>query len=292
MTTTLPVPIAYGLDKQGTGKCDVLTFDPGGEAFDEDILEDKTAAGDPILVTPEETFAMVLGRIKQAGETYLGEKVTHAVVTVLRPPQRHPASATKDAGTLAGLTILRIGNERTNAPSPTKNSHGANGFHIIVYGLGGGTSDVPLLTIDNGVFGVLATAGDTHLGGEDSVNHFLQDFKRRLKKDFSSNAHALVSAVLPLATTAHSRSFLSKSSATFPTSERRSASRSPPPVPPKKRRLKPPPSPVTSPTRAPPGTQHSSSRPKPRDPASSSSSSSRKALSDSPARASTTDEAA
>ncbi|KAG8895229.1 70-kilodalton heat shock protein [Tulasnella sp. 408] len=291
MTTTLPVPIACGLDKQGTGECNVLTFDPGGEAFHGDILEDKTAAGDPILVrtargrakrtvssaartsveidslyegidlytsitlarfeklfqdlfrsnrdhaekvlrdpqdrqvcrqrhrrrrwptcipyimklvsnflndkepvTPEETFAMVLGKIKQAGETELGGKVTYAVVTVLRLLQQRSASATKDSSTPPpGLTILRI------------NSHGADGFHIIVYGLGGGTSDVPLLTIDNGVFGFLATAGDTHLGGEDLVNHFAQDFKRRLKKDFSSNAHALVSTVLPLATTAHSR---------------------------------------------------------------------------------------
>jgi len=147
--------------------------------------------------SPEEISAMVLGYMKETAEKYLGEKVTHAVVTVPAYFNDAQRQATKDAGTIAGLTVLRIINEPTAAAiaygldqkkdAPEKN--------ILVFDLGGGTFDVTLLTIDAGVFEVLATNGDTHLGGEDFdqrvMKYFLKKFEKDTGKDASKDKRAV-----------------------------------------------------------------------------------------------------
>ncbi|GJN87270.1 hypothetical protein Rhopal_000218-T1 [Rhodotorula paludigena] len=124
--------------------------------------------------TAEEVSAMILGKMKETAETYLGNKVTHAVVT---------RQATKDAGTIAGLNVLRVVNEPTAAAIAYGLDKTGGERNIIVYDLGGGTFDVSLLSIDDGVFEVLATAGDTHLGGEDFdnrvIDHFVKLWKRK-----------------------------------------------------------------------------------------------------------------
>lgn len=110
---------------------------------------------------------MVLGKMKEIAESYLGKKVENAVVTVPAYFNDNQRQATKDAGIIAGLNVLRVVNEPTAAAIAYGLDKTGDERHIIVYDLGGGTFDVSLLTIDNGVFEVLATAGDTHLGGED-----------------------------------------------------------------------------------------------------------------------------
>ena len=125
-------------------------------------------AGKPKQLTPEEVSAVILGKMKEVAESYLGKKVTHAVVTVPAYFNDNQRQATKDSGIIAGLNVLRIVNEPTAAAIAyglDKMDKGEQ--HIIVYDLGGGTFDVSLLSIDSGIFEVLATAGDTHLGGED-----------------------------------------------------------------------------------------------------------------------------
>ena len=140
---------------------------------------------------------MVLVKMKETAEAYLGEKVTDAVVTVPAYFNDAQRRATKDAGTIAGLNVLRIINEPTAvalAYGLDKNLAGEQ--NVLIFDLGGGTFDVSILTIDEGsLFEVRATAGDTHLGGEDFdnrlVNHFVEEFKRKYKKDISKNARAL-----------------------------------------------------------------------------------------------------
>ncbi|KDN34097.1 hypothetical protein RSAG8_12814, partial [Rhizoctonia solani AG-8 WAC10335] len=144
--------------------------------------------------TPEKISTMVSKRVKETAEAYLGKKVTHAIVTVPAYFNDAQRQATKDAGTIAGLTVLRIVNEPTAATIAYGLDKKGGETHIIVYDLGGGTFDVSLLSIGDGVFEVLATAGDTHLGGEDFDNRVIDHFIREYKKtgtDVSKNQCAV-----------------------------------------------------------------------------------------------------
>ncbi|RNF13406.1 glucose-regulated protein 78 [Trypanosoma conorhini] len=131
--------------------------------------------------TPEEVSAMVLQKMKEIAETYLGEKVKNAVVTVPAYFNDAQRQSTKDAGTIAGLNVVRIINEPT-AAAIAYGLNKAGEKNILVFDLGGGTFDVSLLTIDEGFFEVVATNGDTHLGGEDFDNNMMRYFVDALKK--------------------------------------------------------------------------------------------------------------
>jgi L1 cell adhesion molecule like protein len=146
--------------------------------------------------SPEEISAMVLGKMKTVAENYLGEEVTDAVITVPAYFNDSQRQATKDAGRIAGLNVLRIINEPTAAAIAYGLNKKTNGEkNILVFDCGGGTHDLSLLTIDDGIFEVKATAGDTHLGGSDFdnilVDYFMKDFKRKNKMDIGDNKKSL-----------------------------------------------------------------------------------------------------
>merc|ERR1712200_128763 len=144
---------------------------------------------------PEEISAMDLQKMKSMGEDYLGEPIKEAVITVPAYFDDTQRQSTKDAGTIAGLDVKRIINEPTSAAISYGLDKSGNEMNILVYDLGGGTFDVSVLTIDMGVFEVLATNGDTHLGGEDFdnnvVNYFVKQFKRKHKVDVRSSERAM-----------------------------------------------------------------------------------------------------
>ena len=143
----------------------------------------------------EEISSMVLGKMKEVAEDYLGKEVKNAVITVPAYFSDGQRQATKDAGAIAGLNVLRIINEPTAAAIAYGLDQKGQEKNVLIFDLGGGTFDVSLLTIEDGIFEVKATAGDTHLGGEDFdnrlVDHFLQDFKRKFKKDIRDNQRAM-----------------------------------------------------------------------------------------------------
>ncbi|KAG0083118.1 ATPase with role in protein import into the ER [Podila epicladia] len=181
-----------------------------GRRFDEkDVQADikhfpfkvKSKAGAPVIqvevkgeektFTPEEISAMILQKMKEIAEAYLSKKVTHAVVTVPAYFNDAQRQATKDAGAIAGLTVLRIVNEPTAAAIAYGLDKKDGERTILVYDLGGGTFDVSLLSIDDGVFEVLSTSGDTHLGGEDFdqrvIEHFVKTYKKKHNKDITTD---------------------------------------------------------------------------------------------------------
>jgi len=144
---------------------------------------------------PEEVSAMILVKMKEIAEAYLGAEVKNAVVTVPAYFNDAQRQATKDAGTISGMNVQRIINEPTAAAIAYGLDKKGGEKNILVYDLGGGTFDVTLLTIDNGVFEVLATNGDTHLGGEDFDQRVMQYFIKMLKKrdnlDINADKRAL-----------------------------------------------------------------------------------------------------
>merc|ERR1712166_689566 len=150
--------------------------------------------GETKVMPPEEVSSMILIKMKETAENYLGKEVKHAVVTVPAYFNDSQRQSTKDAGTISGMNVLRIINEPTAAAIAYGLDKKAE-QNILVYDLGGGTFDVSLLTIDNGVFEVVATNGDTHLGGEDFdqrvMQHFIKIFNKKHNKDMSKDKRSM-----------------------------------------------------------------------------------------------------
>jgi len=152
--------------------------------------------GESKTFTPEEVSSMVLVKMRETAEAYLGTTIKDAVITVPAYFNDSQRQATKDAGAISGMNVLRIINEPTAAAIAYGLDKKVGGErNVLIFDLGGGTFDVSILTIEDGIFEVKSTAGDTHLGGEDFdnrlVNHFVQEFKRKYKKDLTENKRSL-----------------------------------------------------------------------------------------------------
>jgi len=152
--------------------------------------------GESKSFSPQEISSMVLVKMRETAEAYLGIPITDAVITVPAYFNDSQRQATKDAGAISGMNVLRIINEPTAAAIAYGLDKKVGGErNVLIFDLGGGTFDVSILTIENGIFEVKATAGDTHLGGEDFdnrlVNHFVQEYKRKYKKDLKDNKRSL-----------------------------------------------------------------------------------------------------
>merc|ERR1719491_1188465 len=191
---TLSSPLIGRRFKDSTVQKDIklLPFkivDKGGKPYIKVKVkgEDKT-------MPPEEVSAMVLIKMKETAENYLGKEVKHAVVTVPAYFNDAQRQSTKDAGSISGMQVLRIINEPT-AAAIAYGLDKKSEQNILVYDLGGGTFDVSLLTIDNGVFEVVATNGDTHLGGEDFdqrvMQHFVKIFNKKHSKDMTKDMRSM-----------------------------------------------------------------------------------------------------
>jgi heat shock protein 5 len=154
-----------------------------------------TVNGEPKEFSPEEVSAMILVKMKETAEAFLGKTVKHAVVTVPAYFNDAQRQATKDAGTISGMNVVRVINEPTAAAIAYGLDKKGGEKNILVFDLGGGTFDVSILTIDNGVFEVISTNGDTHLGGEDFdqnvMQYFIKLIKKKFKKDISEDSRAL-----------------------------------------------------------------------------------------------------
>lgn len=151
--------------------------------------------GEEKTFQPEEISSMILNKMKTIASDYLGEEVKSAVITVPAYFNDSQRQATKDAGAIAGLNVLRIINEPTAAAMAYGLDSKGRCQNVLIFDCGGGTFDLSILNIDDGIFEVLSTSGNTHLGGEDFdnllVQHFVKEFKRKHKHDISSNAKSM-----------------------------------------------------------------------------------------------------
>lgn len=165
--------------------------DKGGKPY----IEAQVNGGETKQMSPEEISAMILNKMRSIAENYLGQEVKNAVITVPAYFNDAQRAATRDAGIISGLNVLRILNEPTAAAIAYGLDQKGGEQTILVFDLGGGTFDVSLLTIDNEVFEVEATAGDTHLGGEDFdqriMQYFIKVIKKKYNKDISEDKRAL-----------------------------------------------------------------------------------------------------